>query len=200
MAVNVLVVPEDFRKDQYVLKPIVEKMIEGLGYKAKVQVCRDPLLGGVGEALKWERLEEILTRYKGMTRLILLVVDKDCKEGRRTALDGLEDQASVALANRRCVFLAENAWQEVEVWVLAGLEKLPKGKGWAWSDIRAECDPKEAYYDKVARRRGLLDAPYEGRETLAKEAAGNYPRIRQLCPEDVGRLEARIGEALEGGE
>ncbi len=51
---NVLVIPEDFRKDQYVLKPIIQKMMQAIGLSARVEVCRDPLLGGVGEALKWE--------------------------------------------------------------------------------------------------------------------------------------------------
>lgn len=200
MAVNVLVVPEDFTKDQYVLKPIVEKMVESLGYTVRVRVCRDPLLGGVGEALKWERLEEIVTRYRGMTRLILLIVDRDCKPGRRASLDGLEVKAQQLLGGGRRIFLAENAWQELEVWVLAGLKDLPKGRTWSWAEIRAECDPKEKYFDKVVGRRGLVDAPHEGREALAKEAAGNYGRIKQLCPEDIGKLEARIRDALEAGE
>jgi len=43
----------------------------------------------------------------------------------------------------------------------------------------------------------VQDAPYQGRDRLANEAARNYARIRALCDEDVGRLEQRIGEALE---
>lgn len=73
MAINVLVIPEDFRKDQFVLKPIVEQMMRSVGVTARVTVCKDPLLGGVEQALKWERLEEILFRYKGTTRVFLLV-------------------------------------------------------------------------------------------------------------------------------
>jgi hypothetical protein len=34
---NVLVIPEDFRKDQYVLKPILRKMMQSLGSKARVR-------------------------------------------------------------------------------------------------------------------------------------------------------------------
>nr|MCU0671308.1 hypothetical protein [Myxococcota bacterium] len=83
MAVNVLVIPEDFRRDQYVLKPLAEAMFARQGVKARVQVCRDPLLGGVGEAMKRERLAEILERYRGMTRVFLLIVDRDCDKNRR---------------------------------------------------------------------------------------------------------------------
>lgn len=49
---NVLVIPEDFRKDQYMLKPIVEAMMKEVGQKAKVAVCQNPLLGGIDQALK----------------------------------------------------------------------------------------------------------------------------------------------------
>lgn len=194
MATNVLIIPEDFRKDQYVLKPIVTAMLAHLGIRARVQVCTDPLLGGVGEALKWDRLAPILDQYKGMVHLFLLLVDRDGEVQRRTRLDQIEALAIDHLAGRSRVLLAENAWQEVEVWALAGLRDLPKS--WRWEEIRADRDPKERWYDPHAKARGLLNAPYEGRDVLAREAATNYTRIRQLCPEDVATLEVRVREAL----
>lgn len=194
MATNVLIIPEDFRKDQYLLKPIVEKMFVDMGVTARVQVCRDPLLGGVGEALKWDRIQEIIDRYRGMTRVFLLIVDRDCDENRRAKLDGIKEKADTYLQGTNSHFLVEDARQEVEVWLLAGISPLPKG--WAWKGIRSECHPKEAYYDKLAAQRGLLSAPYEGRDKLAREAAGNYARIRKLCPEDVGALHDRVAAAL----
>jgi hypothetical protein len=163
MSLNVLVIPEDFRKDQYVLKPLVDRMLKRAGVRARVNVCKDPLLGGVGEALKPERLAEIVDRYRGMVRLFLLIVDRDCKAGRRDRLDELEAQLREALEGTDRIFLAENAWQEVEVWVLAGMDDLPAD--WAWNAVRADCDPKETYYDPYAERRGLLTAPYEGRDS-----------------------------------
>lgn len=196
MALRVLVVPEDFRKDQYILKPIVERIFESLGVITRVEVCRDPLLGGVSQAMNWEKLQDILDRYKGMIQVFLLIVDRDGLPDRRRALDNLEERAREYLSDRpRCVMLAENAWQEVEVWVLAGLADLPKQ--WLWADVRAERDPKERYYDEVVRKRGLKMAPFEGRAELAREAAGNYRRIAQLCPEDIGVLEKRLKKALE---
>jgi hypothetical protein len=33
VSINVLIVPEDFRKDQYVLKPIVQRMFRHIGIK-----------------------------------------------------------------------------------------------------------------------------------------------------------------------
>jgi hypothetical protein len=194
MSVNVLVIPEDFRKDQYVLRPIVEQMMQAIGVRAKVRVCMDPLLQGVGEALKWERQAEIIEKYRGMMRLFLLIVDRDCDEQRKVRLQRLEQQATGVLAGTNRVFLAEIAWQEVEVWLLAGRQDLPTH--WQWKDVREECHPKERYYRDYVQRRGLLDDVSEGRDMLAREAARNYQRIRKLCPEDVAALEDRIRQAL----
>lgn len=188
---RVLVIPEDFRKDQYILKPIVEAMFADIGRKATVVVCQDPLLGGIAEALKFERMGQIFDRYRGMVDLYLLLVDRDGIVGRRAALDDRECWAREA---RKVVLLAENAWQELEVWALAGHD-LPSD--WAWTEVRADPNPKEHYFTPFARQRGLGNAPYEGRGVLAKEAAGRYGRIRQLCQEDVAVLEARVRAYLE---
>jgi hypothetical protein len=192
--VNILIIPEDFRKDQYMLQPIVKAMIEALGKsKAKIRVCQDPLLGGVVEALKWERIEEIIDRYR-MVDLFLLCVDRDGKAGRKKALDKIEQQSAQVLPHGK-VLLAENAWQEIEVWVLAG-HNLPSE--WNWQDIRQEVNPKETYFIPLAKERNLLSTPGEGRKILAQEAAKKYNRIRQLCPEDIINLEQRVESWLEG--
>lgn len=189
---NVLVIPEDFRKDQYMLKPIVAATLNWVGVAARVEVCQDPLLGGVTEALKWERIKDIIEQYSWKVQLFLLCVDRDSDPHRRSALDSLEQKAAQVLpASKR--LLAENAWQEIEVWVLAGHD-LPKQ--WEWTAIRAERDAKETYYLPFARSRGILDTPGEGRRKLAEEAARRYSRVRQLCPEDVGMLEERIRAQL----
>jgi len=52
MSTNVLVIPEDFCTDQYVLKPIIKRMMANIGVRACVRVCMAPKLGGLGEALK----------------------------------------------------------------------------------------------------------------------------------------------------
>lgn len=194
MSINALVIPEDFRKDQFILKPVVERMLVHFGVRARVQVCMDPLLGGVGEALKWNRIEAILNRYRGMVRLFLLIVDRDCDPNRRTSLDTLEARACETFTGSDRTLLAENAWQELEVWVVAGATDLPND--WPWSEVRADCDPKERFYLPYTRGKGVDRAPYEGREALARAASSNYGRLRQLCPEDIARLEQRVQQAL----
>jgi hypothetical protein len=187
MSYRVLVIPEDFRNDQYVLEPIVTKLFDSIGRKAKVIVCRDPLLGGIHQALRWERIREIVLRYRGMIECFLLIVDRDGQAGRKDALDRMQALAAAELAAGKR-FLAENAWQEVEVWLLAGHD-LPSD--WVWKQVRAHENPKEAYYRPFAAGRGVLGQPAEGRGVLGREAASRYSRIRSLCPE-VASLEVRL--------
>ena len=181
---NVLIIPEYFRKDQYILKPIFERLFHSIGKpKARIQVCLDPLLGGVVEALKADRISEIVMFYP-MTDIFILCVDRDGREGRRDSLDELEEEFG-----SDDEFLAENAWEEIETWVLAGLD-LPAE--WRWRDVRAEIHVKERYLEPLAARRGLSDRPDGGRKSLAEEAARRIDAIRQKCPEDFDRLARRL--------
>jgi len=189
LSFRVLVIPEDFRKDEHLLLPILGKMLEAAGRKAQVRICKDPLLGGVGEALKWSRIREILDRYRGMVECFLLIVDRDGHLDRRKRLDDLEQEASRFLDSDQR-FFAENAWQEIEAWVLAGMTDLPGS--WAWKAVRAEANVKETYFEPYVRQRGLTAQPFGGRMWLGPEAAKNYPRIRRLCKEDVAALEERL--------
>jgi hypothetical protein len=190
---NILAVPEDFRKDQYILKPILAALFAAIGRpRARIRVCQEPLLGGISQAMDWERIQEILDRYRGMVDIFLLIVDRDGETHRRQALDNLERKAKEYLAADR-FFLAENAHQEVEAWILAGHD-LPDD--WNWKDIRTERDSKEVYFEPFAKSRNVTDAPGGGRKPLAESAAGNYRRIRSRCPEDIGELENRITALL----
>jgi hypothetical protein len=180
--VNVLVIPEDFRLDQYILKPIIKAMMAEIGRPlANVRVLQEKL-GSVQEALKWSNVSAVIDRYRGMVNLFVLIVDRDGDPHRRSRLTEIEHQAAPM-----CTLLAENAWQELEVWALAG-QKLP----WTWKDVRAEQHPKEKYFEPFAKSRGLQNEPGRGRTTLGREAAARYGRVRQLCAEDVGALEKRI--------
>ena len=188
---NVLVIPEDFRNDQYILKPLFERLLRSMGRRnARVRVCQDPLLGGIGEAMKSERIAEIVERYDGMTDVFILCVDRDGHQGRRRRLDELEEEFG-----DHGDFLAENAWEELETWVLGGLT-LPRN--WRWADVRAEVHVKEAYFDKLARHRGVADGPGGGRRALGAEAALRIDAIRQKCPEDFDALAQRLEAVIQG--
>ena len=180
---KVLLIPEDFRNDQYILKPIFERLFRSFGKSSlRVEVCRDPLLGGVREALDSDRLREIVEQFKGKADIFVLCVDRDGREGRRQRLNEIE-------AEFGNTFFAENAWEEIETWVLAGLN-LPTD--WSWEDVRAERDVKEVYFELLAAERGLSDAPGGGRKTLGREAASRIGVIRQKCPDDFDALAQRL--------
>lgn len=184
---RILLVPEDFRNDQYILRPLFQRLLRKLGKpRAKVVVCGDPLLGGVGEALKRERLAEIVERYDGMIDLFVLCVDRDGNPHRRSRLNDIEAEFGKH-------FLAENAWEELETWVLAGLD-LPRA--WMWSEVRAEVSVKERYFEPLARKRGLANHPGGGRKPLGEESARRVDAIRQRCPEDFGVLADRVAAAV----
>lgn len=192
MSTRVLVIPEDFRKDQYVLKPLVVAMLGDLGRpNVQVRVCTDPLLRGVDQALSREYLAEIFGRYGGMVDLFVLCVDRDCEPHR---CDVLRDRERWARDQYDAALIGENAWQEIEVWVLAGHD-LPSE--WVWAEVRRERDPKEMYFLPFAQRRGFLETPGEGRKVLAEEAARRFSRVKHLCPEDVAVLVSAVGRWLD---
>ena len=150
----------------------------------KVKVCQDPLLGGVNEALKSERIAEVVEQHEGMTDVFVLCVDRDGVKGRRQRLDQLESEFGNGMP-----FLAENAWEELETWVLAGLD-LPSD--WQWADVRSEVHVKEEYFEPLAAQRGLSDSPGGGRKVLGEQAARSIDAIRQKCPEDFNSLAQRL--------
>jgi hypothetical protein len=185
-----LIIPEDFRKDQYLLKPLFERLFREFGRRqTRVLVCNQPLLQGVNEALKLERLREILERYP-MFDLFILCVDRDGNLGRQQRLDQIEQEfASLT------TFMAVNAWEELETWTLAGLD-LPSD--WRWPDVRASVSVKEEYFEAYATQRGVADGPGGGRRTLGEEAARRIDAIRLKCPEDFGHLADRIKRFAAG--
>ncbi|SNS60854.1 MULTISPECIES: hypothetical protein [unclassified Azospirillum] len=190
MSLRLMIIPEDFRKDEHILKPIFKALLTTLGKpRATVEVCKDPLLCGVNDCMKKDRLQEVFDRYEGIYQHYILCVDRDGDVNRRAKLNHLQDH----FADGR-VFLAANAWEELETWLLAGVD-LPRE--WRWADIRADISVKENYFEKLARRRNVTDGLGGGRKRLGEEAARNLGAIRQKCREDFDelaqRLQARLG-------
>lgn len=196
---RILVIAEDYRRDQYLLKPILQAMLVKLGKpRAKIGFCRQPAIQGVSQALNWDMLAKVIDQHRGMIDLFLLCVDRDGNPNRRTVLNELEQKAVPWLSTTQ-VLLAENAWQEVEVWALAGQADLPPA--WQWHTIRQEPHPKELYFDPYRNQRSNLplgDIPQL--KALGQEAGRRYDRIRQLCPEDIQQLEQRIATQIQDRE
>lgn len=185
---NIVVIPEDFRNDQYILKPLITRLFRNIGVSSvTVWVCNDPLLGGVGEALKLERLIQIVERRRGWADFFILCVDRDGLTGRRQRLNSIENEFDAT-------FLAENAWEELETWVLAAMRDLPDE--WPWTVIRGEVQVKETYFDPYVAQRELSGTLGGGRKVLGEEAARRIRAIRQKCPEDFDILAQRLAALI----
>jgi hypothetical protein len=72
-----------------------------------------------------------------MIDLFILCVDRDGNKNRRGRLNAIEK----AFAGKPTL-IAENAWEELETWALAGLH-LPRS--WSWANVRSEVSVKERY-------------------------------------------------------
>ena len=189
---KVFLIPEDSRRDKFILKPLFESLFRSIGKpRTRVRVCENPVLRGVGAAMNVDRLAQIVRRYKGETDIFVLCVDRDGDENRRGRLAELEARLRADRA-----FFAENAWEELETWVLAGLTLLP---GWNWKEVRAEVHVKERYFDVLAEARGVTRSAGRGRKPLAEEAARSIGAIRRKCPEDFDALARRLETHVRTG-
>jgi hypothetical protein len=156
---NVLVIPEDFRKDQFVVGPLVRRLLKAVGKpKANVRVCQDPLLGGIGEAMKWMRIKEILDRYRGNVSIFLLLVDRDGEEGRRQALDALEKKAATLLGegklfSRRERLARDGGLGPGRARASQAMELAGHSLGDASQGILFRAASRAAWLDQGARRR-----------------------------------------------
>ncbi|HEY6331170.1 MAG TPA: hypothetical protein VI756_17720 [Blastocatellia bacterium] len=192
MSFDVLVIPEDFTKDEHILKPLVEQILSECGRKATVRVCRNPNFQGVHAALNINALRaKVVARYP-MVDLFVLLVDRDGNEGRKERVARIESTLSAELPGCHN-FVAEVAWQEAEVFILAG-QRLPRD--WKWTEIRADADVKNTFFKQLVALRGLGTEPYEGRKKLMAESISNWQRIKSICPEDVGADRSNIRVAL----
>lgn len=160
------------------------------GRKTQVEVCRNPNFQGVQAALNIDALREVIALYP-MVNLFILVVDRDGNAGRKQRTDQIENTLSVELLPRARRFLAEVAWQEVEIFILAGLT-LPTD--WRWNEIRADANAKGTFFKQLVVLRQTSKYPHEGRKKLMAESISNWQRIKSRCPEDVVALIARASQ------
>lgn len=192
-----MVIPEDPTLDRYILQPIVERIFDELGRKARVEVLRDPHLRGVDEALDPEVVAEIISDRGAMFDLFLLLVDRDCNDGRNPGRNNVE-MARQREAENGSRLLACLAIEEVEVWMLALHRDELDAR---WSDVRQDCHPKERYADVLLKEKGWRSTLGKGRKKAMKGLGSKWQGLLQVCPE-LADLKQRIAIWLEqrGGE
>jgi nitroreductase len=184
--VKVLVIPEDPRLDQYILKPVVERIFADLGKAPRITVLPNPRLRGVAEALNPDILSRIVATYS-MNDLFLVLVDRDGDEARATVARTREAEHP----GRLFVCLAI---EEIEVWMLA-IHSETLGTG--WREIRAEIHPKERFAQPFLKERApKLDAG-QGRAWAMRDLGGQWRGVLRRCPE-LEELKRRIEGWLAG--
>lgn len=144
MSVRTLLLSEDPTLDQYILKPIVQRIFDDIGRRARIDVYQ-PGRGrprGVDQALNRDNLDRILDDYPHI-HVFVLVIDRDCHPLR-------EARARALMHERPNPLLVCLAVEEVETWMLA-LHRRELGV--LWSEVRAECHPKERFAEPFLKAR-----------------------------------------------
>lgn len=188
MSFRLAVACEDHTKDQYIVKPILEALAGALGKRrAQVHVITSPKLNGIG-SLKREACA-IIRRYAPISDVVIFIVDADCDGG---GGDGSEAGPRLQQALDHCdggKAIAIAALQEVEVWALWGVRA---SLGDAWAQVRAECHPKERYFEPqiTSLDRQTVDG---GRSRLiGASLSSGWRSLATGCPE-LAFLKDRIG-------
>ena len=129
---KILVIPEDPKLDQYILKPVVARIFADLEKSPRIDVLSNPRLRGVAEALDSAKLADIVATFP-MIDLFLVIVDRDGVKSRQ------ETAAAREAEHPRRLFVCL-AVEEIEVWMLS---IHSRDLGAPWREIREETDPKE---------------------------------------------------------
>lgn len=186
MSFDVLIVPEDFTYNGYILEPLVRKMLARCGRpNANVAPPKGPWPKG------YEHAKTLLrARYFDLYRhmdLLLFLPDADGKD-RHVELQALEEEASREGVRLLCCAAKE----EVEVWLLAGHQTRLEQR---WLDIRSDASVKENVFQRFLADHGNPKAPGGGRSRLMAETLKGYDALLKLCPE-LAELERRIRQIL----
>lgn len=181
---KVLIIPEDPTRDQFILKPIVERIFKDIGRSARIEVLQDPHLRSVNQALNKDLLRGIV-EDNPMVDLFLLMLDNDCNA-----------YNADAKARDRCQELARLTYclaiEEVEVWMLALHSEFRS----AWRQVRLDCHPKESYCQPFLARQGWNLDVGGGYKRAMRDLGKNWASLLQLCPEVrelLDHLRTRLG-------
>ena len=182
---KVMVIPEDPTRDQYILKPVMERMFLELGRRARVQVLCNPRLRGVAQALDAATLARVVAMYP-MIDLFCILVDRDGELDVRPVQARMREEEH---PDRLMVCLAV---EEVEVWMLAvHRERLAT----PWQDIRSERDPKERFAEPFLATHAPRSSLGAGRVWAMRDLGSKWRGVLTVCPE-LDELQQRLGAWL----
>jgi hypothetical protein len=187
LSFRTLVIPEDPTYNGYILKPLVERILEECGRpNAKVMVLTNPKADGYEHAKAL--LDEVLARYKHHN-MMLFLPDADGKD-RAAEFAHIEEKSLRSGVKLICCA----AVQEVETWLLAGhVGKLQQ----PWSEVRADVSVKENIFDPFLREHGDARRAGGGRDLLIQQTLTNYGGLLDRCPE-LRVLQESICQHIQG--
>ncbi|MGZ3456933.1 MAG: hypothetical protein ACXU86_00335 [Archangium sp.] len=189
---KVMIIPEDPTLDRYILQPIVQHIFEDLGRKADVEVFQGSKVRGIDKALDPEFVADIIRDRGGMFNLFLLLVDRDCNDGRKPGRNNVET-ARQREAENEGRLLACLAVEEVEVWMLALHRDELDAR---WSDVRQDCHPKESYAEPLLKKKRWLSTLGRGRKKAMEGLGSKWQGLLQVCPE-LAEFKQHIATWLE---
>lgn len=191
---KILVIPEDQRLDEHIVKPVIEALVNDIGLSAQVTVLPEPRLRGASHVFSEKGVDgngppllETILAENPMVDCFILVIDRDCDR------DG--HVAKVAAREKRYEkLLGCLAVQELEVWMLALYkdELMKEGLVQGWNEVRDECDPKERWAEPLLERLGSA-GPGGGRKRAMRALSGKLKTLMSLC-EEVRELREKLEE------
>ena len=181
MSTTVLVIAEDPRNDEYLLRPIAEAVLAEAGRpRARIQVLMDPRLRGYDAALRTIR-GDLNVRY-GYKDLWLFFPDAD--RASPEAMATLER----SLRDKGVTLFCCPAEPEVEIYACAAY--LPATPG-AFREWKSHPRLKEDVFNPLLRKHGDPKSPGGGRRSMIRKALGRRRQFFQIFPE-IAALRDRI--------
>ena len=184
MTTKIAIVYEDHTNDRYLIEPLVAAAAKDVGKpSARISSITNPRVTGFSQLLKL--LCSVVHRYYNTVDVIIVVFDVDCEDGSKGRSDKVKrvtDALKTCEVDTSSVVVLP-AHQEVEVYALWDCRAT---LGVSWAQVRAECDPKERFFDHLLTPQDQMRAD-GGRVRLIRESLGpGWNSLKAGCPELVG--------------
>jgi hypothetical protein len=180
MSVKIAIACENPRYDQYIIRPVIEALLRHLGKgRARVTVITDPATTSYENLLA--EACDILERYAPVATAVIFVADTDCEDGspgRKNKALRLRNAVNACEGSSKAICVT--AIQEVEVWAIWGARDRIRD---SWDEIRAECDPKEAYFQPLLTEDDQRRADGGRSRLMSDSLAGGWQSLRTGCDE-----------------
>ena len=184
MSTRVLVIPEDPTNNGYILKPVVEMVMEEVGRpRARVAVLTNPRLRGYDHAVRAIH-NELAVRYRHRD---LWLFFPDADRATPDAMKYLED----SLKSEDITLLCCPARPEVEIYACVAYRDAI---GIRWQVARNHTTFKETVFEPLLNAHGDK-RPGGGRGRMTKQSLANRQSFFSRCPE-IAKLRDRIERAL----